>query len=189
MCYTGDSQMTKHYDSWDDITRDYTEEQLIQAYNDAGVINWQRLHRGEFARKQHPLPHGHMLHHCLSSRCLPPTDWQFRQGCRVRPDIDIAVVWDTEMDAYLALQDPDEIWTANVAENRNEEVCHYLAICELLNQHVLAEFPPKGKYSEQLQLSVVMYQGGLGGQFARVAFHHDLDDVISAIDMPGGMLS
>lgn len=117
------------------------------------------------------------------------SNWWFRGQRRLRPDIDIAVVYDPDSEMYEALQEPDEIWTAIIASSSNEEVCFYLAICELLDKEFLAEFPPKDKYQEQLMLSVVMCQAGIhAGAFERAAFNHDVDDVCLAITN-GGLLS
>lgn len=113
--------------------------------------------------------------------------WRFRGALRVRPDVDIAVVRQDGVSAwFVALQEPDEIWAASLAENSSEEVCFYLAICELLDKEFLAEFPPKDKYQEQLMLSVVMCQTGIhAGAFERAAFNHDVDDVCLAITNGG----
>lgn len=108
---------------------------------------------------------------------------------RPRPDVDIAIIFDSEIEQFVALQEPNEIWAAWIASNPNEEVCFYLAICELLDKEFLAEFPPKDKYQEQLMLSVVMCQAGIhAGAFERAAFNHDVDDVCLAITN-GGLVS
>jgi hypothetical protein len=175
--------MTKHYDSWDDVTRDFTEEQLVQAYNDAGVINWQKAQRAMLSRMFKPVStiHGHYLHTCTGSDCTFPV-----KGRHPFPDLSISIERGP-IGGYLAFSNPDNLEV--LGEGASEEACFLEAYGHLVD----------GEYHPSFQCDTLLNFGFrslnihtmsiLEEPYMRAWFSHDLDDVISAIDLPGGLLS
>jgi hypothetical protein len=109
----------------------------------------------------------------------PSFPWFFRDQQRTRPDMDIVIErvgGGAAVEGYVAFVDGHKLCNEGECEDFKEEDCFLRALQWVDKAWRISKIPP-------------FAFGLLEEPYMRAWFFHDLDDAISAIDLPGGMLS